>query len=141
MCIRDRHGIEGIGVFFRGDAAVGVEMGALAQGVYACVGAAGPEQLAQIYSFLRAEIENTAGKLMESLTNTKGSGLERMQCMQQALRGTILNCIRQEMCIRDRSRETCRSHCRLSFKILSKAAQRITAVSYTHLDVYKRQVV
>ena len=40
-----------------------------------------PEQLVQIYSFLRAAIENAAGKLRESLANTKGPGLGRIRSL------------------------------------------------------------
>lgn len=47
-------------------------------------------QLEEIYGFLRARIDQSAGKLMNSLGNVEAAGQERMASMQKSLEAALI---------------------------------------------------
>lgn len=55
-----------------------------------------PEQLREIYAFLRKRINDSAGILMDSLRNVETLGRERMGSLQHELRMAIIQRIRQD---------------------------------------------
>lgn len=59
-----------------------------------------PEQLENIYAYLRRRMQSPAGELMGSLGNLAGAGRARMQGAQQALRAAVLARMEQDRQIR-----------------------------------------
>lgn len=57
-------------------------------------------QLEEIYGFLRARIDQSAGKLMNSLGNAEAAGQERMASMQEALKAALILRMEQDPDVR-----------------------------------------
>jgi AcrR family transcriptional regulator len=55
-----------------------------------------PEQLREIYAFLRNRLADSAGMLMSSLHNIESAGRDRMSSMQKVLMTAILHRMRQD---------------------------------------------
>lgn len=58
-------------------------------------------QLREIIAFLRERIEQSAGKLMNSLGNVEPAGQARMLSMQKALETALIQCMNQDSKIRE----------------------------------------
>lgn len=58
------------------------------------------EQLQEIYIFLKAQIQTSAGKLMGSLGNMEAEGYARMTSMQSELESTLIQRMEQDKAIR-----------------------------------------